>query len=391
MYPIFIVNLKNFYNSFYTTNKNLSMFILMFKGELRMKKYLLSIGIFTFFILIIPCLSFIIKPDISASEKIKTFKNDTNSLNSWVDNSPVSQNIEVPSSTSITNNDNKKSESFLVQDYKTGKIMDVPVRDYVIGAVCAEMPASFHDEALKAQAVAAHTYAVRQMIREKQSPTPALKGAYFSNNPSKYQAYFTVEDTKKFYKEDFQQNYDKISAAVDSVLDKMLVYNDEPIVAAFHSMSSGKTEDASVIWGKKIDYLVPVDSSSDKNEGTYSQTKSFTKEELKARLTTNYKDAALGDDPSKWIKVLSSSSSGTTTEVQIGNKTVSGVELRDLLDLRSPSYTISYADNKFTFTTKGYGHGVGLSQYGANAMALKGKKYDEILLHYYKGVELKSY
>ena len=268
--------------------------------------------------------------------------------------------------------------------------MKIPARDNVIGAVCAEMPASFHEEALKAQAVAAHTYAIRQRERELKTPTPELDGAYFSNDPAFYQAYFSKEEAKEFYGDKYEENYKKISDAVDCVMDKVLIYNDEPIVAAFHSMSGGKTEDASVIWGSEVDYLVPVDSESDKGLPNFEEEKTFTCDEISARISAEYPQAAFGKDKSKWLRVVDRSSSGTVTSLIAGDKILTGMEFRTIFSLRSPNFTVQYENESYKITTKGYGHGVGLSQYGANAMAQDGKKYDEILLHYYKGVELKA-
>ena len=140
--------------------------------------------------------------------------------------------------------ENKKKLSeqpYKVLEVSTGEILEVPVRDYVIGAVCAEMPASFHSEALKAQAAAAHTYAERQRMHEQKFPTPELCGADFSTDVSQYQGYYTKEQAKQFFGADFEKNYQRISDAADEVMDYVITYNDEPIISAFHSMSPGMT------------------------------------------------------------------------------------------------------------------------------------------------------
>jgi len=279
-------------------------------------------------------------------------------------------------------------ESYKVLDAATGEVMEVAVRDYVIGAVCAEMPAAFPEEALKAQAVAAHTYAERQRRRERSSPTAELKGADFSNDTSKYQGYFTREQTEKFYGDKFQENYAKVTAAVDDVLPYILTYKDEPAIAAFHSMSSGKTESAENAWGTAVDYLVPVDSSCDISAPKYTDQKHFNRESLKYALETAFPGIVLGEDMAEWVKVLGTSDSGTVLKAQAGDREVTGNELRSALALRSACFEVSYPEGEAVFTTRGYGHGVGMSQYGAESMAADGSSWQDILKHYYPGCEI---
>ncbi len=282
----------------------------------------------------------------------------------------------------------KDGDKLKVLDFTSGQVIELPLRDYVIGAVLAEMPAAYGEEALKAQAVAARTYAVRQREKQRLSPDPELLGADISNDSSKYQAYFTPEQAKAFYGEGYDAYYKKAADAVDATGNDVLVYEGEPIVAAFHSTSGGKTESAEVVWGSPVDYLVPVDSESDEKSPTYLDEKTFTEAEVKARLEAALRDAELGDDPSEWIKINEKSASGTVTEMTAGGAKLTGTEFRKIFSLRSANFTVSYEDGLFTVTTRGSGHGVGMSQYGANAMAEAGSDYKEILLHYYKGAEI---
>lgn len=284
----------------------------------------------------------------------------------------------------------KKDEIFLVLDVESGDILSVSARDYVIGAVCAEVPASFHPEALKAQAVAAHTYAVRQREQELLSPTAQLNGAFFSNDSRYYQAYFTEEQARRFYGDSYDANYSKIAAAVDEVLDEIIVYKNEPIVAAFHSMSGGVTESAEVVWGNSIDYLVPVESHHDTEVSSFTQEYVFTPAEVKARISTSINDVHFNYDTKNWLIVLERSPSGTVTSMEAGDAVITGNQFREIMSLRSANFTVSYSDGNFVITTKGYGHGVGLSQYGADALAKEGKTYREILAHYYPSTEIVS-
>lgn len=274
---------------------------------------------------------------------------------------------------------------YKVLDVSTGEVIEVSQRDYVIGAVCAEMPATFADEALKAQAVAAHTYAERQRLRERDNPTPELCGADFSNDTSKYQGYFTENQAKQYFGENFEMNYAKISEACDEVIDYVITYEDEPIISAFHSMSSGKTESAENAWGAAVEYLIPVDSTYDTSAPKYLEEVRYTKDVLKGKLEAAFGGAALGEDFTKWITVADTSDSGTVLSAVVGGRTVSGSDIRTALALRSACFTVEYSGDEAIFTTKGYGHGVGMSQYGANAMAAEGKTWQEILNHYYPG------
>ena len=274
-------------------------------------------------------------------------------------------------------------EFYRVLDVSTGEIMEVSKKDYVIGAVCAEMPATFEEEALKAQAVTAHTYAERQCLREKENPTPELCGADFSNDTNKYQGYFTLNQAKQFYKDNFDIYYTKISEAVSEVWDYTIYYEDEPIVAAFHSMSNGKTESAENVWGSDVAYLQSVDSSQDTSAPKYLDEVEYEVDVVKNKLTQTYPNIVLDEDYTKWFEIKELSEAGTVLSIRVGDMEISGTDLRSVLLLRSASFEVKCEDNKITFTTKGYGHGVGMSQYGANAMAQEGKTWEQILAHYY--------
>jgi stage II sporulation protein D len=353
------------------------------KERKNMKELLKIIGAFALFLVIIPMIAFF-KPKVQESRDAAI----------PTETAPAAIQTEASTAPYVTYNDAKTTDTDIdtckILDCISGEVSELSMRDYIIGSVLAEMPASYHEEALKAQAVAVHTYAVRQREKQLLKPDKELMGAYISNDSSKYQAYFTEEQAKEFYGSDYDKYYEKVAKAVDEVSDKILMYNNEPIVAAFHSISSGKTENAEVIWGNKVDYLVSVDSSLDKKAPDYKEEAVFTSDEIEARLTAADDEITLGNDKAKWLTVLETSNSGTVTKVQAGNETLAGTKLRTILNLRSACFTIKYTakTDSFTITTAGYGHGVGLSQYGANAMAEEGKTYDEILLYYYTGAEL---
>ena len=280
--------------------------------------------------------------------------------------------------------------SYQMLDITSGKVEEISVRDYLIGAVCAEMPATFSSEALKAQAVAAHTYAERQHLLEQESPTADLCGADFSNDSSLYLAYFTENQAKQYYGDSFETYYTKICDAVDAVLPYILEYDGAPIIAAFCSMSAGMTESAEIVWGSSVDYLVSVESAADTEAPRYLETESFSIEDFKTAITEASEDPdalTWDDDPENWILLGDCSAAGTVLEATVAGQRLTGQALRKILTLRSAAFTVEYdaAQETFIFTTKGYGHGVGMSQYGANAMANEGADWKEILEHYYPG------
>ncbi len=275
-------------------------------------------------------------------------------------------------------------ESFAILDRSTGQIQKVAVLDYLYGAVAAELPPGFHPEAMKAQAVAAHTYA----LYCRAHPSPDLNGADFSADPSKWEGYVTREQMLERYPDLGETYWKKITEAVDQVAAAVLVWEQEPILAAYHSMSAGATEFASNVWNGSVPYLVPVDSPGDTLADRFETTVSFSAEQIRGILTESYPDLILEGDTRSWFQIASRSPSGYVLTLQAGNLQISGQELRTLLGLRSTNFTVSAQIDSFLFTTKGYGHGVGLSQYGADYMARQGSGYEEILLHYYTGAQL---
>ena len=264
---------------------------------------------------------------------------------------------------------------FHILNTATGQVETVPVRDYVRGAVAAELPASFHTEAMKAQAVAAHTWALHCALTQRQNPDPALKGADFSADPDHLKGWARAADIKATYGNMADEYWDKITTAADSVMDYVLLYEGEPIQAVYHSCSIGVTESAEHVWQTAVPYLVPVQSEGDRLAPAAEAEVSFSSDELRDRLTAVFDGLVLGENPALWLSPVSYTDSGYILEIKVGNRTVTGKEVRSALDLRSASFTIAYdsSTDRFTIRTQGYGHGVGLSQYGADYMARQGR------------------
>ena len=306
---------------------------------------------------------------------------------------------QPPSSTSLPSQSASSPDesslpmmTFSLYDEGTGERLTLSARDYVRGALASEMPPTFHPEALKAQAVACHTYAMYVALVERNANTKdaSLHGADFKVDTVKREGYVTEEIAKSRYGEENADAWWQIICdAADAVYDEILTYEAEPIVAVYHAISPGVTERASAVWLTDLPYLVPVVSDGDLIAPGYESTVTFTQKQVKNKLTTIGANS-FSKDPSEWFSDFSRSESGTILSVDAAGTVTDGPSLRTLFGLRSACFEIDYdaESSSFTFTCHGYGHGVGLSQYGAEGLAQEGKTYKEILAHYYPDTAL---
>ncbi len=250
-------------------------------------------------------------------------------------------------------------------------ILPKKIEDYVAGVVAAEMPVYFPTEALKAQAVAARTYAFREYLNNKNVDLPSIGQAYMSES-----------ELKQRWGSDFEANYSKILKAVTDTKGEIMLYDDEPILAVFCSASGGMTENSENVWGRALPYLVSVSSDGDKQAPVYRETIYFKKDRLAELL-----GVADADD----IHITKRSKAGYVLEIEAGGKKFEGVDFGSILRLRSSDLEISVDGENIAITTYGFGHGVGMSQYGAAYMAENGCGYDEILKHYYTDIRLERF
>ncbi|MGN0985702.1 MAG: stage II sporulation protein D [Candidatus Enterenecus sp.] len=267
-----------------------------------------------------------------------------------------------------------------------GQVEALTMDEYLWRVVAAEMPASFEPEALKAQAVCARTYCLWKMSAGRHSG----EGADVCDDSACCQAYTTREEAAERWGDAAETYAAKIAAAVADTDGQVLTYEGEPIQAAFFSSSTAATEDAAEVWGSSLPYLVSVDSPEGDEVPNYRSTVTLTAEELKELVMAAYPGADLSGDPSGWITDTSYTASGRVAEMDVGGITLSGGGARALFSLRSACFTVEEAEGVFTFSVIGYGHGVGMSQYGANAMAKEGSTWQEIVTHYYTGVEIQT-
>lgn len=260
--------------------------------------------------------------------------------------------------------------------------VEMPLRDYVVGVTAAEMPVSFDFQALCAQALASLTYALYQQAHPKQTLSG---GAQLSDDPASYQAFWPVEEMRERWGDAFEDNYAKICSAVDEVIGFEITYEEEPVAAAFHAISPGKTESAENVWGAEIPYLVSVESEGDSVSPKYSSTKTVNVKEFGAKLGLE-----TDDPPADWLGETEYSDAGTLLAIEIAGQTFTGQQLRTVFELPSAAFTLSCDGETVTFDVKGYGHGVGLSQYGADYYARQGMTWREIIAHYYPGTEIRE-
>lgn len=268
--------------------------------------------------------------------------------------------------------------SFLVQ-LSDGQQELMDEDTYITCVVLAEMPASFNLEALKAQAVVARTYALKRGTAGKKH----VNGAVCTDHTC-CQAYCTPEDYLN--KGGTRESVDKIRDAVAQTHGQVLLFEGNLIDATYFSCSGGRTEDAVAVWGADIPYLQAVDSPGEEEASHYMQTVTFTAEQFQKML-----GVSIAGRPESWIGPVTYTDGGGVDTIRIGDKSYQGTTVRQLLGIRSTAFVISAVGNTITVTTKGYGHRVGMSQYGANAMAETGKDCAEILAHYYQGTSLQSW
>ena len=256
------------------------------------------------------------------------------------------------------------------------EIVEMELNEYLTGVVLAEMPVSFELEAQKAQAVVARTYTMRAFRRGGKHD-----GAAVCTDSTCCQSYISPEDY--LAAGGTQAGVDRIRGAVNATGRQVLTYDGELIEATYFSCSGGSTEDAAAVWGAAYPYLKAVDSPGEENAAHYSDTEVFTAARFEAALGRD-----LPGDPTSWFGVTTYTTGGGVASMEIGGQTYQGTTLRSLLGLRSTAFTVEADSICVTITTKGFGHRVGMSQYGADAMAVLGSTYPEILAHYYQGTSL---
>lgn len=263
-----------------------------------------------------------------------------------------------------------EDEEITILRTETNEKITLSVTDYLVGVVSAEITPLYSDEAIKAQTVASHTYALYQQ----------KKGVTLTDDYKKHQAYISPEEAKEKWGDKYEIYSKKITSCVNEVKDKFITYDGEIILPAFFALCSGKTENSGDIWSENLPYLVSVTSQGDKLSPDLISEKNVSREEFE-----NFADLTLSESP---VFSLDCTEAGAVKTLTVDGKSFDGDEVQKAFSLKSNNFSLTYSDNQFIFTVTGNGHGVGMSQYGADFMARQGAKYDEILKHYYTGVEI---
>ncbi len=302
---------------------------------------------------------------------------------------------KVPESTTEENIEEAIDEAYEYKEYgtikllhqDTGEVEEVALDTYLCNVVSAEMPVDFELEALKAQAVVARTYTIYKIQNKKHD------NADICDDSNCCQAWISKEDRLARWDEDKREsNWEKIESSVNETKGEIITYEGTPINAFFHSNSGGTTELPVNVWGggTEYPYLQVVETAGEEGYTQYSSEATFTQDELIEKLKTKYEDITIDFNNEDDLKILEYTDSGRVKTVKFGNYELSGTETRSLFELKSTNFEIIKEDGNIKFSVKGYGHGVGMSQTGADSLAKQGQTYEEIIKHFYVGVEIQE-
>ena len=336
-----------------------------------MKKILLYILSFIILFFILPII-FTITPKAETEEVVSNIENVTQEQ--------PEQEVET------TIYDYQKYKTIKLLHSGSGQIEELPIDEYLYGVVSSEMPANYEAEALKAQSIVARTYTIYQIMNN----SGKHPGADICDNSSCCQSWISKDERlSKWAPEEAESNWNKIVDAINSTSGKIITYQNKPINAFFHSNSGGKTESSLNIWGG-IDYpyLKSVETAGEEGYTQYSSEAKFTKEELLNKLKEKYEDCEIDYSQENCIQILEYTTSGRVKTIKFGNKEIAGTEARTILGLRSTNFTFTISGDEIIFSVIGYGHGVGMSQTGADALAKSGSNCEEIIKHFYTDVEI---
>lgn len=285
----------------------------------------------------------------------------------------------------VINYDYSKYKTITLLHKDTNEVEQVNLDEYIACVVSAEMPVTYELEALKAQAIVARTYTIYKITTSKKHDN-----ADICDKSTCCQAWISKEDRLKKWDENKRtENWNKIIQAVNETAGKIITYDDKPINAFFHSNSGGKTEVPFYVWGGTgYPYLQVVETSGEEVYSQYSSEAKFTKKEFVEKIKKEHEDFEINLDEENCIEIIKRDDSDRVVTIKVGNINLSGVETRTLLGLRSANFTVEIYQDEILFKVIGYGHGVGMSQTGADALAKQGKNYEEIIKHFYTNVEI---
>lgn len=293
---------------------------------------------------------------------------------------------EIQEEASIEDYQYNKYGTITLLHKKEGTVEEVNIDEYLYHVVSAEMPATFEMEALRAQAIVARTYTIFKILNKKHD------NADICDDSTCCQAWVSKETRLARWNENEREaNWQKICQAVNSTKGKIVTYENKPINAFFHSNSGGVTEVPVNVWGGTgYPYLQSVETAGEDGYTQYASEVTLTQNELLNKVKAKYSDIAINFSNPEEIKILEYTGSNRVKTLKIGNHNLSGVEARTIFGLKSANFEVTQEGGNIKFTVKGYGHGVGMSQTGADAMAKQGSTAEEIISHFYTGIEIRD-
>lgn len=295
------------------------------------------------------------------------------------------EKVTVTQAYQPTSSQQKREDVITVMSTESGKISEIEMREYLVGCVAAEMPSHYHTQAIMAQAVASYTYAKRTSEQNRKDSTFQ---ADITDSPDTHQGYINEEKRRQKWGENFEENEAKITAAVNEIYGKYLTFEGQTALTLFHSISAGVTQSAKSLWNSEIPYLSSVTSIGDKLSPDFRSEYKFSENEIKELAESN--GISLESDAGNWLGKVNRSDDGYVISVELGGREISGAKIREKLNLRSNFFEIYYSGGEFAVECCGYGHCVGMSQYGADYMARQGSSWQEILMHYYPGTQINN-
>lgn len=295
---------------------------------------------------------------------------------------PTPKATPFPSNNSLLDTEKPIDNSKVkIYNLNSKELEEIPLMDFLVGAAACEMPASYEGEAIKAQMIAIHSYYL--YLQQTSSPKQ-----YTYNEPL-MQGYAGKQQLQQFWGMNFNDYYQKYLRCADEVKDIIATYDGKSAMTTYFAVSCGKTQSSQDEWGEKLEYLVSCDSSFDAVSEKYLQVKEFTVQQMYDRLMSGFSGFELDvEKPAEWFGDITYNEAGYVTDVMVKKAKLKGTDLRKNLELSSSCFMIFFEDNKFSIATKGYGHGVGMSQFGANQLSQQGKNYSDILKYYYNGISL---
>ena len=334
-----------------------------------MKKVFIYLLCFILICFILP--AFLTKGAIQVVANDNSIENETNQAN--IEEISTEYNYENYGTIKLLHHD-------------TGQVEEVNIDEYLYHVVSAEMPVDYELEALKAQSVVARTYTIYKIKNKKH------QNADICDDSNCCQAWVSKEVRFSRWEESKrEENWKKIQDAVNSTKGQIITYNNEPINAFFHANSGGKTEIPVNVWGGSgLPYLQVVETSGEEGYKQYSSEVELSNEEILSKLKEKYQDIQIDFNNDEDIKILEYTDSNRVKTIKLGNHEIAGTEARSIFGLRSTNFEITKQEGKIKFTVKGYGHGVGMSQTGADSLAKQGNNYEQIIKHFYVGVEIKD-